>query len=1472
MSIFPAYNERSRRNQNASNSETVEVEVTKSTTWLENASFNVKLPEKSRRASLPQAHYGEVSKDLLPPWLVAPPPPRLSVDKERKSSSWQLPPVPPPPRLSADEEKESLFSWLVPPPPPKLSAKEERKSSSSQGPVSPSRLSADEERKSSWQAPLSTSRLPADDQSNSSPWQESLSTSRLPANDQRNSSSWQESLSTSRLPANEERNSSSWQESLSTSRLPSNEERNSSSWQAPLSTFRLPADDQRNSSPLQESLSTSRLPANYQRTSSSWQVPLSTSRLPSDDQRNSSSWQVPLSTSKLPADDQRNSSPWQVPLSTSRLPAGDQRNSSSWQESLSTSRLPADGQRNSSPWQVPLTTSRLPAEDQRNSSSWQESLSTSRLPSNEERNSSAWQESLSTARLPADDQRNSSSWQESLSTSRLPADDQRNSSSWQVPLSTSRLPAGDQRNSSSCQESLSTSRLPAGDQSNSSSLQVPLSTSRLPSIEERNSSCQESLSTSRLTGDDQRNLPSWQESLSPPTLSADKEGMPSSDKKRSKKQVKRELKRKKTAYGHVAFSIEDDHFYEDKTCQRGNLKVKTLSRPAVPLYHSRFSALSWVSSYLGKKKKKLKKKQRYYLHVEELPEELEDGKENPTSEVPGNKDQPAPSDNRVEEELCRRTAEFNKVLANEPHNEQMWLKYVRFQDIMRQFECTYKRGGGAKSIRVTAERKLSILEKALEHNSGSEALLCEWFLVSESTLPADVMSRQILDMIERQPSCITLWRGFIRTTQCSLSLCSTTAVLKLYGQATGRLHQLRRGAPGSKIRIMEDGILDLLLDCGLFLRQAGLWEQLWMLIKMYLELTLAQSGTQLFKDLPSVSEEYITSLEERILTSQLPLPELWYRVERLRECAHWLPWSSSADCEDPQRLVFPDDVSDLLHPITTPGLNFKLVLIVLTLLKVPLLPCRSTTLQFLGADQVPWYLDCAESLLSVHYPQGTVELVDESLLKGVSSLMCGPQYLLDHWPGQEQYLDFVTKLFVPCSDCLTEPLRVALCVWWLRFERFLLILNKHGHGKVPPTRKKKIKSVVKDFLKKEENRNNCLFYLEYALLESELGQREGACKILQTIIAAQQGGVPVINIVNENQKAGLCSLYRTLCEFFLRTNADVAKNVGEDNKKALSVLVALGSGSPQINFDAELKEGKIASVADKFHHITTELFARIDTNTLARGSEHLLPHFTVDWVVCHAWFLLLTRSPWDAGALFEKALTYFPPAQSVGRAILTAAMCQREAIFESYISMLHHHCRSTSGAYSVLQEVLHRALQEFPDNQHFLATVASIETRLGCASSPWWKLSRYFNKTTSLMAPVFQVFLARHKQAQLDEACVQSHTFLATGGPVITSPSGKNWLSAFFKQFLKLPTTKRSPLLWRLYLQFLSEQGKEELYTSTFYRAVEECPWVKVLYVEATKLLPAKLPELQDLLMEKELRVHVTPEELDILRSDPPKA
>nr|CAD7451814.1 unnamed protein product [Timema tahoe] len=914
-------------------------------------------------------------------------------------------------------------------------------------------------------------------------------------------------------------------------------------------------------------------------------------------------------------------------------------------------------------------------------------------------------------------------------------------------------------------------------------------------------------------------------------------------------------------------NLDNEVFFEDRKREKANLSVSTLYRPAVPWYECRWRGVLGATFHKKKLSKKKFHKDRYHVRIlEEDPgavrkDRKEEGEDRSAGSV-------------LEEEMSKKTAEFNKNLAEDPHNVNTWLGYSRYQDTVSQFERTFRRGGGASGSRVAAERKLAILDKALSHNPDSVPLLQERFVVADEVFPADQVSAQLAALTEKQPSNLTLWSDYIGSTQCSLAMCSASAVLAMYGQALGKLHQSRRGVPALQVKITEQKILALTLQCGLFLRQAGLWEQLWILLRLCLELNVFQSSSasapNRFNIKPSIPEDQVITLEDSILNSQLPLPTLWLRVEKLREGVHWLPWDKPTNCEDPQRVVFPDDVSDFLHPVTTSSLDIHLVTIVLVLLKVPLLPSRHTALHAIRLTKVTWGLDTIESLLPAFTTFGTVDLGSVDILKDITELTSGPQYLFEHL-GQEHYLNFVINVFQACGESLKEPSQTAVFVWWLRFERLLISLDNQGRCKLPQHRKKKLKSSIKDFLKRECFRNNLVLYREYALIEYELGNHDSAFKILKTAILARDIGVPVVCVLDDQEKSGLCSLYRTLCELSLHHDLSKTSDAVETPKQeiAVQVLVALGLGIPLLDVPRAMSLEQVAQTVDKFHHITAELL--VDSDSVAAevvGTEHLLPDFIVDWISCYAWFLSLTHSPWTASAMLLDALVKIPRVTFEVDSVLTVWACRREALLECYVMVMHHHCQSTAGTYSELWGILHQALAEFPNNLNFLATVAKIECSHGCVGSPWWKLARSLSLGDAVAPQLFHLFLANRRHVWVEDAAKIGHELLHPGGPVVPDLSHRHRLSAVYGRLCTHRATRSCPLLWRMYLQFLFTQENQSACRAAFYQAVERCPWVKALYLDAVKLLPEELPHIQDLLIEKELRLHVTPEELDILRSD----
>ncbi|RZB41006.1 NRDE2 -like [Asbolus verrucosus] len=916
---------------------------------------------------------------------------------------------------------------------------------------------------------------------------------------------------------------------------------------------------------------------------------------------------------------------------------------------------------------------------------------------------------------------------------------------------------------------------------------------------------------------------------------------PSESRKR-KKESKHKHKHKKTklSVADATQEFSEEGFSVDKARSKEFLTVKTISRPSVP----RYSVKYFTCNLKRHRKKKIK---RYYQCSLE-PDDDKSGEEGPVitksnlDQMEGSKKDENFTGFKQEEDLSQTTAKYNRKLTENVHDIKLWLEYVNFQDTVYQFEKTYRKGSIAKGLRVLAERKHAILDKALTHNQNCEELHRERLNVAVSIYPADELQVQLKNLVDKEQGNIILWQGYIEATQCSMSHCNTPAVLNLYIKCLSILHKLRRNSTMEKAQL-EENILKMLYQCGLFLKQAGLFEQLWTLLRLYLELNLSPSDKSKFNISSGFQEQQLIELEEVVFNSQLPLHELWLRTEKLRESCHWLPYMEDGECEDPQRLVFPDDVAELIHPITMPENTFKLIVTILSLLKIPLLFCRHSTMQDLGLDYVPWALDSIESLLPIFLPLYPIDLNNPNLIID-SRLSVGPQYL-KVLPGQQEYLDFVLTTMKSCGDCLTGDDKTAATVWWLRFQKLLIILEKLGRFKMPQGFNKKIKSNVKNFLKQEENRSNVIFYCEYALIEYEQGNIETCLNIIQTALSFSSNRVILASSIDHEQTAR-CYLYRILVEVYLN-----AKN----EELALKHLVGyvLEKNSPVDKLTEEL----LNQAAIKFKHVTLQLLQK-DVEKLSVAKQ-FLPDFTTDWIICNGWYLYLTKGPLQCGAFIENILTELDEKQR-------GMMWQKEILFEFYVAVLFKHCTTSpgSGTFKVLDDVLRRAIEEYPNNLFLLAVLAKEHSITSCSGCPWWKLKSLLMKTGRAFSTLFLVLIANQQIVSAQETFIETFT----GRKFEISDGHKNRMLALFRRITRPDMcTRRCGLVWRLYLQFVHAYFDPALCRNVYYCAVEECPWLKALYIDAAIYIPAELAQIQDLLIEKQLRLHVTPEELDVLRS-----
>ncbi|KAL5208468.1 hypothetical protein ABZP36_032903 [Zizania latifolia] len=134
-----------------------------------------------------------------------------------------------------------------------------------------------------------------------------------------------------------------------------------------------------------------------------------------------------------------------------------------------------------------------------------------------------------------------------------------------------------------------------------------------------------------------------------------------------------------------------------------------------------------------------------------------------------------------EDEILWRTKEFNKMSRECPHDEKIWLDFAQFQDKVASTQPQ-------KAARLqTAERKISILEKAVELNPDNEELLL-YLLKSygerDSTQSLLGKWEQILT---KHPDSCKLWKQYLLLCQGEFSRFKVPDLRKSYAYAVQAL-------------------------------------------------------------------------------------------------------------------------------------------------------------------------------------------------------------------------------------------------------------------------------------------------------------------------------------------------------------------------------------------------------------------------------------------------------------------------------------------------------------------------------------------------------------------------------------------------------------------------------------------------------------------------------------------------------------
>ncbi|XP_023150758.2 nuclear exosome regulator NRDE2 isoform X1 [Amphiprion ocellaris] len=630
--------------------------------------------------------------------------------------------------------------------------------------------------------------------------------------------------------------------------------------------------------------------------------------------------------------------------------------------------------------------------------------------------------------------------------------------------------------------------------------------------------------------------------------------------------------------------------------------------------------------------------------------------------------------------------------------------------------------------------------------------------------------------------------------------------------------------------------------------------------------------------------------EEEVKDRNQPRWTVWLDVESSREAAHWLPWrpdktkgQSEEDCEDPDRQVLFDDIGPSLICLSSPELQLRLLLHFMSFLGLPVDSVLS------AAPCQPGLLLESLSLLTqgkeLQHPLTCYDLPDPGVNSvGHMTTLQGPR----KWMGLgKQGEKFVTNVFSMVRPVLPPHHQAFLSLSWVQYEKVKVMrCLQSGNKKRLRTQGKTSKRVAKQLLKEPDKRSSLVLWREYAHLEWMLDNRDEARKVFST--ATAMGGTK-----------GLSS--PALCELcLLWSQLEVEDEARERGGKlsdvtaspAVSVLTRLAEGTSSSS--QALSPVSILKARRSYEQALAASLSALDQNLQpkAPAQEDLLgePLRLRGVVGCYALFQYLTVSIQAANTVYSQARermeelygTLTPEKQlnsndaeasrstadssHSSRRCVNRLAAECEALALQQAALLRHH--NSIGVFPLvtLRLTLTSALSAWPRSAPLWSIYVQVEKRYHSAG----RARRFFHsvtRDTSSVVPRLFAIVAEQQRKQLVDAAQRSrcHDDVL---PILPENGLSNRIRGLFEGAIATVMGAHCPLVWRMYIHFLVSEGKVDKAKGIFYKALQNVPWAKGLYMDAVQLFPEHLQEFVDLMTEKELRLRLPLEELDILLED----
>uniref|UniRef100_A0A8C9YGE3 NRDE-2, necessary for RNA interference, domain containing n=1 Tax=Sander lucioperca TaxID=283035 RepID=A0A8C9YGE3_SANLU len=853
--------------------------------------------------------------------------------------------------------------------------------------------------------------------------------------------------------------------------------------------------------------------------------------------------------------------------------------------------------------------------------------------------------------------------------------------------------------------------------------------------------------------------------------------------------------------------------------------------------------------------------------------------------------------------LAGRTEEFNRRLREQPEDTQLWIKFIRYQDELSAtvFGGEEEQQGSdsaerrKSSYRAVLEKKLSIAERAVATNHSCIALQLERLRICQELWEPSLLAKEWKKLVFLHPNSAPLWKEYLLFTQSYFSNFTVSKVNSAYGKCLSTLSAVRDGSMVSHPALpgLEEDMLDIFTQQCHFLRQSGHSEKAISLFQAMIDFTFykpdsvrelsTKQQVEFFEPFWDSGEERVGELgargwkawmlqqerggwlqpsaeeeeeeeedEEEVKDRSQPRWTVWLDVEQSREAAHWLPWrpdkakgQSEEDCEDPDRQVLFDDIGPSLIYLSSPELQLSLLLRFLSFLGLPVdsvlsaAPCQAGLL--LESNEL------RHPLTSQDLPEPGVNSVGHmTTLQGTRK-----------WVGLgKQGERFVTNVINMLQPVLPAHHRAALSLSRMQYEKLKVLRCLRGSNKKRVrSQGKSSKRIAKQLLKEPDNRSSLVLWREYAHLEWMLGNLDEARKVFSTATAI--GGTKGL------KSSTLCELCLLWAQLEVEDGSSVQGGGLTDVtvSPAVCVLTRLAEGTSSSS--QPLSPVSILKARKSYEQALTAGLSSLDQNPHKPQKLRLR-----GLIGCYALFQYITMGIQAANMVYSQARERVEELQSAegsshtSRRYVNRLASECEALAVQQAALLRYHNSISVFPLAVLRQTVTSALSTWPSSAPLWSIYVQVENRYHSAG----RARRFFHSVTrdnSSLVPRLFAIVAEQQRKQLVDAAQRSCCHDAAL-PILPENGLSNRIRGLFESAIATEMGSHCPLLWRLYMHFLK-----------LILALCVCVCVCVcdardqgLYMDAVQLFPEHLQEFVDLMTEKELRLRLPLEELDILLED----